>query len=123
MTSENWDDGGLWCSLHDVSNELGGSDDIERGDSEELLWVVDSSLLVDLLDDRDSRVDRVGDDEHVCIWAVLGTSLCKVSDDRSIRVEEIVSGHTWLSWNSGWDDDDFGTGEGLLESVIVGTVS
>lgn len=39
---------------------------------------------------------------------MFSDSLDEVSDDRGVGVEKIVSGHTWLSWDTSWDDDDFG---------------
>lgn len=48
------------------------------------LGVKDTVLLEDLSNDRDSRVDRVGDDKDKC----LGGSLCdtsgKISDDTGV---------------------------------------
>lgn len=39
------------------------------------------------------------------------------------HVEEILAGHAWLSWDTGWDDDDVGALEGLCEAIVVWAVA
>jgi hypothetical protein len=58
----------------------------QMGDSDPLLLVKDTLLLVDLGPDGDGRVDRVGNDTNVGIGAVLGTSESQVSHDRGVGV-------------------------------------
>jgi hypothetical protein len=47
----------------DLGNEGLGADDIEGGDTEQLLGVKDASVLEDLGGNGDGRVDGVGDDK------------------------------------------------------------
>lgn len=54
----------------DLRDETRGTDNIKGGDTEKTLGVVDTSLLEDLSEDRNSGVDRVGDDEEVSLGAV-----------------------------------------------------
>ena len=61
-----------WVGVLKLRDEAGGADDVEGGDAEELLGVVDALGLEDLGGDGDGAVDRVGDDEHVGVGAVLG---------------------------------------------------
>ena len=74
----------------------------------------------------------VGNDEDVGVGCGIGSSLCKVSNNTGIGVEEIceivrgvkrerleiltISGHAWLSRNTSWDEDDFGTGQALSQT-------
>jgi hypothetical protein len=53
-----------------LRDETRGTDNIKGGDAEKTLGVVDISLLEDLSEDRNGRVDRVGDDEEVSVGAV-----------------------------------------------------
>jgi hypothetical protein len=51
-------------------DEAGSTDDVKGSDTEKTLGVIDTSLLEDLSEDRNSGVDRVGDDEEVSLGAV-----------------------------------------------------
>lgn len=52
------DDGLIgWVGLLESGDEAGGTDDIESGDTEQSLWVVDALALEDLGSDWDSGVD------------------------------------------------------------------
>lgn len=73
----------------ELGDEARGTDDVESGDTEHALGVVDTSSLEDLGGNGDGRVDRVGDDEDVCLGAVLSSSLGQVADDRGVGVEEV----------------------------------
>ena len=73
----------------ELGDEAGGADDVEGGDTEETLRVVDALALEDLGGDRDGAVDRVGDDQDVGVRAVLGAGLGEVADDRGVGVEEV----------------------------------
>lgn len=109
------DDGDVLVSrvgVLELGDEAGGADDVEAGDTEEALWVVDALGLEDLGDDWDGRVDWVGDNEDVGVGGGLGGSLGQVADDRGVGVEEVIAGHAWLAGNTGWDQDDLG----ILES-------
>lgn len=106
MTSNNGDLLISRIALLDLGNESRGSDNIEGGDTEESLWVVDTSFLENLSSDWDGRVDlvtlsalriakvdirtyRVGDDQDVGVWCRLSDSLSEVSDDAGVGVEKI----------------------------------
>lgn len=145
---EKWDDGdtgvstdngdGLlsWVGLLDLGDEAGCADDIQGGDTEELLWVVDTSLLEDLGNNWDGGVDWVGNDQDGSIWSGLSSGLGEVANNGGVGVEEIIAGHAWLTWNASWDENDLGilkgstktgwgwlvTGDGRL-GVDVGDIS
>ena len=86
------DDGDVlvrWVAVLDLGDEAGGADDVESGDTEELLWVVDTPLFENFGRDWDGAVDGVRDDEHVGIRAVLGAGFGEVADDGGVCVEEV----------------------------------
>jgi len=116
VTSDDGDVLISWVGLLDLRDEAGSTDDIEGGDTEKTLWVVDSLGLEDLSNDWDGGVDWVGDDEDVGIWGGLSGGLGEVADDGGVGIEEIVTGHAWLSWDTGWDQDDLSTLEGSGET-------
>jgi hypothetical protein len=129
---EQWDDGDAgvatddghwllgWVSVLDLGDEAGGSEDVEGGDAEETLGVVDALGLEHLGDNWDGRVDWVGDDAHHGLWAVVGDRLGEVSDNGRIGVEQVVTGHAWLSRDARWDDDHLGTLQGVLNALLWG---
>jgi len=49
------------------------------------------------------------------IRSSLADSFGQITDNGSVRVEKIVTGHAWLSGDTGRDDDNLSTGQGLLE--------
>jgi hypothetical protein len=81
----------------DLSNEGLGTDDVECGDTEQLLGVKDTSSLEDLGGDGYCGVDGVGNDEDVCLGAVLGDALDKALDDTGVDLEQVVTAHTGLA--------------------------
>jgi len=140
--SSNYGDVQLrWVLLaSDLGNEGLGADDIEGGDTEELLGVEDTGLLQHLGGDGYRRVDGVGDDENVCLGAVLGDTLDETLDNAGVDLEEVVTGHAGLAlvvsvcWtesgcrraltgNTSGDDHDVGASESLLHAVICGQVA
>ena len=60
----------------------------EKGTRTALLSVVDAGGLEDLGEDRDGRVDRVGDDEREGLGAVGGDALCEVAADAGVDLRE-----------------------------------
>lgn len=124
VTTNDGDVDVLGVGILDLTKESGSSDNVEGGNTEETLLVEDTGLLEDLSEDGDGGVDRVGDDEDVSLGAVLSDSLGEISDDRGVGVEQVVTGHSWLTGDTGRDDDNLGTGEsgsnvGLLETLDV----
>lgn len=57
MAADNGDVLFGWVGVLDFGDEAGGADDIEGGDAEELLRVVDASGLEDFGGDWDGGVD------------------------------------------------------------------
>ena len=106
-----------WVGLLDLGNESGSADNIESGNTEELLWVVNSLGLEDLSNDWNGAVNWVGNNEDFGIRGRLGSSLCEIANDGGVGVEEIIAGHAWLSWDTGGDQDDLGTLEGGSETT------
>ena len=72
-----------------MADEAARAHDIEGGDAEEALRVVDALALEDLGGDGDGAVDGVCDDEDVGLWASVGGGFGKVADDGGIGVEEV----------------------------------
>jgi len=129
------DDGDVQVRRVLLAGDLGdkglGTDDIEGGDTKELLGIEDTGLLEDLGGDWDGGVDRVGDDQDVCLGAVLGDTLNQTLDDAGVDLEEVVTGHAGLAFsvsachtditcgglltgNTSGDDHDISTVESLL---------
>lgn len=96
----------------ELGDEARGTDDVEGGNTEEALGVVDTAGLEDLGNDGDGGVDGVGDDEDVGLRAGLGAGLGQVADDGGVGVEQIVTGHAGLAGDTGGDEDNLGALEG-----------
>jgi hypothetical protein len=101
----------------ELAHESRGTNDIQGGDTEETLGVVDTGLLEDLSDDRDGAVDWVGDDEDVGVGGGFGSGLGEVADDGGVGVEEVVTSHSGLARNTGRNQNDLGTLEGGVQSA------
>lgn len=129
--TDDWDDGDSGVATDDwnilvgnvVSGFFGdeslGSNNIQSGDSEDFVWVVDSELFVDLSGDWDGGVDWVGDDSDPGVWTVGGAGFGEVGNDGGIGVEEIVSGHTWFPWDTGWDDNQINILQAFTDLVVT----
>jgi hypothetical protein len=109
--------------LLDLGDEAGSANNIEGGDTEEALGVVDASLLEDLSNDGDGAVDWVGDDEDVGVRGRLGGGLGQITDDGGVGVEEVITGHAWLAGDTGRDQDDLGILKGGCEAGWGGLVT
>lgn len=77
-----------------LADEAAGAHDVECGDTEQLLGVVDAGSLEDLGGDCDGAVDGVGNDQDGGVGAVLGSCLGEVADDGCVGVEEVLE---WLA--------------------------
>merc|ERR1719430_59809 len=117
VPSDDWAVHLLGVDPLEGSNELVGADDIEGGDTEDLLGVVDAGLLVHLSSNRHSRVDWVGDDANHGIRTDLGSSSSQGGDNGGVGIEEVVPGHAGLPGDSSRDDHDFGTNKRGLQLV------
>lgn len=102
-----------------LSDELASTDGIELSDSHNLARIVDAHLLEGLREDRDGGVHGVANDQDASLRASSGASLSQVHGNTSVGVEQIVSGHTGLSGDSGGDDDDIRAIEDLQEVVLT----
>lgn len=109
--------------LLELRDESLGSDDVEGGDTEELLGVVSGLGLENLGNNGDGRVDGVGNHTDKGAGGVLTDGLGKVSHNGGVGVEEIVSGHAGLSGDTGGDEDELGTLEGISNAVVLGKVA
>jgi hypothetical protein len=78
-----------WVGALQLADEAAGTDDIESGDTEQTLGVVDTLALEDLGGDWDGAVDWVGDNEDVGVWAGVCGGFREVADDRGVGVEEV----------------------------------
>ena len=97
-----------------------GADHVEGGDAEDLLGVVDASLLVHLRCDGDGGVHGVGDDVEDGLGAVLSARLAQVLDDACVDGEEVVAGHAGLAGNARGDDDEVASLERVRELFLAG---
>lgn len=102
--------------LLDLRDEARGTDNVQGGNTEDALGVVDTLRLEDLSNNGDGGVDlfpmseswttsklhnqwryqidlsatyRVGDNEDVSVRSSISTGLGKVTDDRGVGVEEV----------------------------------
>lgn len=82
----------------DLGDEGLGTDDVEGGDTEELLGVKDALGLEDLGGDRDRRVDGVGNDKDESLGSHVGGDLNQALDNACVDVEKVVTGHTGLAY-------------------------
>ena len=73
----------------ELGDEAAGADNVEGGDTEELLGVVDILGLEDLGGDGNGGIDRIGDDEDVGIGRVVRCGFGKITYDGGIGVEQI----------------------------------
>jgi len=81
----------------DALDEGLGTDDVEGGDTEELLGVELAGLLEDFGGNGDGAVHGVGDDEDKGLGAVLDNALDQALDDAGVDLEEVVTGHARLA--------------------------
>jgi hypothetical protein len=112
------------------SNEGVGANDIEGGNTENSVGIVDSGLHENFTGNGDGAVDLflnqtnndncctktkylntygVSDDSNQSFGANFSTSNGQVTNDRSIDVEKIVTGHAGLARNTSGNDDYFTT--------------
>lgn len=117
VATDNGDVLVLGVSVLDLGDEAAGADNVEGGDTEEGLGVVDTGVLEDLGADGDGRVDGVGNDEGLGLGGGLGNSLGEVANDGSVGVEEVVTGHAGLAGDTSGDEDDLGILEGGGETL------
>ena len=92
-----------------LGNKGVGTDDVQGGDAEEPLLVVDPLGLQGLGEDRHGGVHRVGDDQEHGLRAGLGAGICQALYDAGVDVEEIVTGHAGLSGDTSGDHDNVST--------------
>ena len=76
-------------------------------------------FLENLNSNGHSAVDRVSDDTKNSIGAVFGTCFGQSLHNGCIGVEQIVTGHSWFSGNTGWDENQVHTGKGLIQTVCT----
>lgn len=125
--------------LGELLGEGLGTDNVKGGHTEQTLGVEDASSLEDLSGDGDGGVDGVGDNQDGGLGAELGDTLDEITHDTGVDLEEVVTGHTrfacipWLigpsrprfgkeilTGNSGRDDNDVSTGQGVLQAIVLG---
>jgi len=107
----------------DLADEAGSAHNIKGGNTEETLWVVDTGLLEDLSNDRDSAVDWVGDDEDLGVGCRFGSGFGEVANDRGVGVEKIVTAHAWLSGHTSGDEYDLSSLQSSIETSITSFVT
>jgi hypothetical protein len=100
-----------------------GTDDIQGSHAEQTLRVENPGGLEDLGSNGNGRVDRVGDDESESLGAELGNTLDEIAHDAGIDLEEVITGHARLAGNAGRNDNNIGTGQGVLQAIILGKVA
>ncbi|KAF4664152.1 hypothetical protein FOZ61_001082 [Perkinsus olseni] len=120
VTTNNRDGDLVDVGLHLLGDEGLGPDGIQKRDTEELLGVEDTGLLVDLSAGGNNGVNGVGDDAHGSVGGVLGAVLGETLGDASVDREEIISGHTGLTRDTGGDDDNITTSKASLDLLLTG---
>jgi len=105
--------------VENLGEESGGSDDVEGGYTEESLGIKGATLLQNLGDNRDCRVDGVGDHKDKCFRAPLGDTLGQCSYNACIDLEQVIASHSWLSGYTSRDDDDFGPLKGVSKLFLL----
>ena len=107
VTADNGDVLAGGVGVLQLGDEARGADNVEGGDTEEALGVVDTLGLEDLGGDGDGGVDlylldvdyasevyyeyRVGDDQNVSLRGVLSSGLGQVADDGGVGVEQVYT--------------------------------
>ncbi len=106
MATNNGDVLTGWVGVLELRNEARGTNDVEGGDTEEALGVVDALGLENFGGNGDGGVDlnssichpyianvvekyRVGDDQDVGFGSMISGSFGQIADDGGISVEEI----------------------------------
>jgi len=84
VATNNGDGGVFGGSLNKTGSESGSTDDVEGGDTEQVLGVEDTGFLEGSSDNRDGGVDGVGDDEDVGVWGNTSNSGSEVTDDGGV---------------------------------------
>ena len=96
---------------------------------------INAELLVDLGGNGHGRINGVADDTDNSVGGGLGAGSGELSDDGGVSVEtdkffiavvndvnlQIVSGHAWLSWDTGRDENDISALDGFLHGGRVST--
>lgn len=87
VSSDNGDSSLVGGGTGNRGQETCGANDIEGGDTEHMAGVEDTGLLEGGSNDRDSRVDGVGDDKDVGVRRDASDSSSKVADNRGVGLE------------------------------------
>jgi hypothetical protein len=112
-----------WITALELTHKRTGSNDIKSRNltikiidtyTKQSLWVIHTSVFHDLGNNRNSAVYRITNNADKCFWARGRDCSRKVLDDTSVYLEKIVTGHAWLTWDAGWDDDNVRAGKGIL---------
>lgn len=120
VATNNGDGLGGRVSVLNLRNESGRTDNIKGGNTKDSLGVVNTLGLENLSNNGDGRVDGVGNDGDESLGGSLGNSLGQVTDNGGVGVEEIVTGHTGLSGDTGGDDNNLDALKSLLKTLVIG---
>lgn len=83
------------------------SHDIQCRNTEQSLRVINACLLEDLCNDWHSAVDRVRNNEDVCIGSGFSGGFGEIADNGGVGVEEVVAGHTGFARDTSGNKHDF----------------
>uniref|UniRef100_A0A2P2KXE3 Uncharacterized protein MANES_14G078500 n=1 Tax=Rhizophora mucronata TaxID=61149 RepID=A0A2P2KXE3_RHIMU len=92
-----------------LSNKCVCPHNIKRSNTKELLRIINTLLLQDFSSNWHRRVDWITDNVDESIRAVISNSLYQGHDYVGINAEQIITGHTRLSWNSSRYDNNIYT--------------
>lgn len=95
-----------------------GSNNIEHGNSQELLGIVGAGILENLSSNRHRGVDRITDQVNNGVRTALDNPLAECSNNPSIDIEQIISSHPRFPWNSGRNDHEIHPDERALELLL-----
>ena len=118
MATDDGDKGHVCGGVVDeVVDEGACSDQVELCDTEASTLVGRGSHALQY---RQERIDRVADEQNEGNGVVSVQGGGDALDDAGVDLEQVVSRHTWLSWDPGRDDDQLGVVQGVLQRGFPG---
>jgi hypothetical protein len=88
VTTDDGDGCAVGVLVEDLTDESGGTDNVEGGDTEQTLGVENTGLFKGGGHDGDGGVDRVGDDEDVGFGSDTANGGGEVADDGGVGLED-----------------------------------
>jgi len=121
VAANNWNVDAIDVVTCDFVNELVGTDNVESGHTDNLLWV-EALLPVQLAHGGHDGVHWVHDQGEDRIGAVFAAGLHNTLGDACVDTQEIGTCHAWLTGQSCWNQDEIAAGQALrkfLDGLVV----